>query len=112
MIELGTGWDKVDDPRDIVTWPLTPGERYELEGNYHFSAKDMIEHQDNVYAEAKKPDRKYEVAVQGDSGQQEFMNQLNRKQGALLADKFEDSDDDEVKKRKGKGKRRGRKSKY
>ena len=112
MIELGTGWDKVDDPRNIVTWPLTPGERYELEGNYRFSAKDMIDHQDNVYAEAKKPDRKYEVAVQGDSGQQEFMNQLNRKQGALLADKFEDSDDDEVKKRKGKGKRRGRKSKY
>ena len=42
MIELGTGWDKVDDPRDIVTWPLTPGERYELEGNYRFSAKDMM----------------------------------------------------------------------
>ena len=37
---------------------------------------------------------------------------MNRKQGALLADKFEDSDDDEVKKRKVKGKARGRKSKY
>ena len=75
MIELGTGWDKVDDPRNLVTWPLAPGEREELEGNYRFTARDMIgEHHDNVYAEAKLPERKYEVAVQGDLGQKEFMN--------------------------------------
>ncbi len=111
MIELGTGWDKEDDPRRVITWPLTPSKIAEYDGEYHFTKEDMIGgFEDNVYAEAKVKDPVYEVAVQGDQGEQDFMRQLHRKQGDLLAGTIEEAD--ELKKRKNKGKRRGRKNKY
>ena len=66
--------------------------------------------EDNVYAEAKVPEPVYEVAVQGDQGQQDFIRQMHRKQGDLLAGQMDE--DDELMNRKTKGKRRGRKNKY
>lgn len=111
MIELGTGWDKEDDPRRVITWPLSPSKIAEYDGEYHFTKADMIGgFEDNVYAEAKKKDPVYEVAVQGDQGQQDFMRQLHRKQGDLLAGQIDEGD--ELMTRKQKGKRRGRKNKY
>ena len=80
MIELGTGWDQEDDPRECITWPLTPSKREIYSGEYHFTKDDMIGgFEDNVYAEAKIKDPVYEVAVQGDQPQQDFMKQLHRK---------------------------------
>ena len=67
MIELGTGWDKEDDPRVCITWPLTPSKKAEYDGDYKFTKNDMIGgFDDNVYAECKVKDPVYEVAVQGD----------------------------------------------
>ena len=64
MIELGTGWDKEDDPRRIITWPLSPSKIAEYDGEYHFTKADMIGgFEDNCYFEAKKKDPVYEVAV-------------------------------------------------
>ena len=66
MIELGTGWDKEDDPRVCITWPLTPSKKAEYDGDYKFTKNDMIGgFDDNVYAECKVKEI-YEVAVQGD----------------------------------------------
>lgn len=80
MIELGTGWDKEDDPRLCITWPLSPRHKEEYDGDYKFTKDDMIGgFEDNVYAEAKVKDPVNEVAVQGDQGQQDFMRQLHRK---------------------------------
>jgi hypothetical protein len=109
-VELSTGWEKVQDPRKIVTWPLTPEHLKEYDPNYKFTKDDMFGcHEDNVYAEAKVKPEAHPVAVQGDQGQQDFMHQLRRKQGDLLA--AADSDDELNTRKKG-GKRRGRKNKY
>ena len=113
MIELGTGWDKEIDPRQVITWPLSPNKKAEYDGEYHFTIDDRIGgFEDNVYADCKIPDPVYEVAVQGDQPQQDFMRQLHRKQGDLLASAI--SEEDELATRKGgnRGKRRGRKNKY
>jgi hypothetical protein len=70
MIELGTGWDKEDDPRKCNTWPLSPSGYAEYDGDYAFTKDDMIGgFEDNVYAEAKKKDPVYDAAVQGDQPQ-------------------------------------------
>jgi len=67
MIELGTGWDKEDDPRRNITWPLSPDKIAEYDGEYKFTKEDMIGgFEDNVYAEARVKDPVFEVAVQGD----------------------------------------------
>lgn len=67
MMELGTGWDKENDPRRCITWPLTPTKIAEYDGEYKFTKDDMIGgFEDNVYAEAKKVDPKFDAAVQGD----------------------------------------------
>ena len=109
-IELSTGWDKVDDPRQLLTWPLTPEHMKEYDGDYKFSKDDMFgAHEDNVYADVKVKPPVIEIAVQGDQGQQDFMKQLHRKQGDLLAPV---EDDDELMNRRKVGKRRGRKNKY
>ncbi len=70
MIELGTGWDKENDPRACNTWPLSPSKQAEYDGEYHFTKDDMMGgFEDNVYAEAKKKDPVYDAAVQGDQPQ-------------------------------------------
>jgi len=70
MIEFGTGWDKEDDPRRCITWPLSPNTIKEYDGEYKFTREDMIGgFEDNVYAEAKVKPPIYEVAVQGDQGE-------------------------------------------
>jgi len=109
-IELSTGWDKVQDPRKIVTWPLTPDRIKEYDEDYKFTKDDMFgNHDDNVYAEAKQKPEVISEAVQGDQGQQDFMRQLQRKHGDLLAG---GESEDELNTRKKQGKRRGRKNKY
>ena len=66
MIELGTGWDKEEDPRRCITWPLSPMKIAEYDGEYRFTRDDMIGGEDNCYAEAVQKDPGNEVAVQGD----------------------------------------------
>jgi len=66
--------------------------------------------EDNVYADAKAKPPVNSSGVQGDQGQQDFMLQLHRKQGDLLASAL--PEEDELMARKGKGKRRGRPNKY
>lgn len=64
MIELGTGWEKEEDPRLCITWPLSPSKRDEYDGEYKFTKDDMIGgFEDNVYADVKIKDPVYEVAV-------------------------------------------------
>lgn len=111
MIDFGTGWDKEEDPRRTVTIPMSPTllmEKYN--GEYKFTVDDMFgDMGDNCYAEAMVRNRQDE-AVQGDQGQQEFNNALQRKQAEFLDPTEED---DELFNRKQKsGKRRGRKNKY
>ena len=68
MIELGTGWDKEEDPRRTITIPMSPTlllEKYN--GEYHFDLNDMYGGQDdNCYAEAIVPPVGVDTAVQGD----------------------------------------------
>lgn len=67
MIEFGTGWEKEDDPRQNITWPLSPAKIAEYDGDYKFTKEDMIGgFEDNVYAEAKVPEKRHDMAVQGD----------------------------------------------
>ena len=67
MIDLGTGWDKEDDPRLCHTWPLSPSKAAEFDGDYKFTQADMIGgFEDNVYADVKVKDPVYDIAVQGD----------------------------------------------
>ena len=65
MIELGTGWDKEEDPRKIITIPMSPTlliEQYN--GEYHFGIADMFGGQDdNCYADAKIKDPGIDTAV-------------------------------------------------
>jgi len=69
-VELSTGWEKVQDPRKIVTWPMTPEHLKEYDPDYKFTKDDMFgAHEDNVYAEAKVKPEVHVVAVQGDQGQ-------------------------------------------
>lgn len=68
----------------------------------------MIGNFDNVYADAASKIEGVESGVQGDMGQNEFENALNRNRGDVLQP-IEETD--ELAHRK-KGKRRGRKNKY
>jgi len=111
MIELGTGWPKEEDPRKIITWPMTPEHLADYDGKeFKFGKEDMYYQQDdNVYAEAAVKKEATDEGVQGDMGAQEFFDAQRRKQGDLLTPM---DDDEEIRKRKNKGKRRGRKNKY
>ena len=52
-IEFSTGWEKVDDPRVLLTWPLSP-ERANEYGDVKFTKDDMFGmYEDNVYADVK-----------------------------------------------------------
>jgi len=68
MIELGTGWDKEEDPRRTITIPMSPTlllEKYN--GEYHFGLNDMYgELNDNCYAEAIEKPTGIDEAIQGD----------------------------------------------
>lgn len=113
MIELGTGWDKEEDPRKIITIPMSPNlllDKYDRD--FHFTKEDAYGvFDDNCYAEAKVRDPGVATGVQGDQEQQDFNQALQRKQAEFL--NRVDSDEDEVANRKHKsGKRRGRKNKY
>lgn len=65
---------------------------------------------DNCYADVKVKDPVHEMGVQGDQPEQDFIRQLNRKTGDLLASTIQE--EDELLQRKAKGKRRGRINKY
>ena len=94
MIELGTGWDKEEDPRKIITIPMSPTlilEKYN--GEYHFGLNDMYgELNDNCYAEAVSKPPGIDEAIQGDQGQQDFNQALLRKQAEFL-DPMESEDE-------------------
>ena len=63
MIELGTGWDKENDPRRVITWPLSPDKIVEYDGDYKFTRDDMIGGEDNCYFEARDKNLGHEVAI-------------------------------------------------
>jgi hypothetical protein len=56
-IEFYTGWEKTDDPRKVLTWPLTPEHLKEYDADFKFTKEDMFGMQeDNVYFDvAVKP---------------------------------------------------------
>jgi hypothetical protein len=65
MVDLGTGWDKEDDPRKIVTIPMSPTllmDKYNKD--FHFTRDDAYgDLNDNCYAEAAYRDPGVEQAV-------------------------------------------------
>jgi len=55
MINLPTGWPQEDDPREIITVPLSPAQAEQYDGEYKFTKEDAYNlYDDNVYAEAKE----------------------------------------------------------
>jgi hypothetical protein len=52
MINLSTGWPKEEDPREIVTWPLTPSQKAEYDYEIKFTKDDAYGKQDNCYFES------------------------------------------------------------
>ena len=65
--EFSTGWDKINDPRQLHTWPLTPETAKDYDGEYKFTRDDMFGlYEDNVYADVKQKPIANEIAVQGD----------------------------------------------
>jgi hypothetical protein len=112
MMDLGTGWALEDDPRMVVTWPISPMliEDYEDMGDIKFSKEDAYGVQgNNVYADAKSKFMGMDFGTQNDEGFLEFQDALNRKHGGLI---FEELGDLEERRMKRKKRRRGRKNKY
>jgi hypothetical protein len=102
--EFNTGWDDVDDPRLVESFPVTPDKYREFDG---FDPRDYQQTFDNVYAdEAKKKPTYSEMGMQ--THPSEIMGALHRKGGDLLQPEL---DKDDYSKRKSK-KKRGRKNKY
>lgn len=58
MIELGTGWDKEEDPRELITIPMSPTLLLTwYNRNFTFGANDYFGSQDNnCYAEGVTKD--------------------------------------------------------
>jgi len=91
MINLPTGWHQEDDPREIITVPLSPAQAEQYDGDYKFTKEDAYNlYDDNVYAEAKEQRKFMDGAVGADQGQREFIEALQRKTG----DVFTSLDDD------------------
>lgn len=109
MMDLSTGWPKEEDPREIVTWPLTPSKRAEYDTDIKFTKDDAYGKHDNCYFESVTKHPGKDKALQGDPSNAEFQDALNRKHGDLMTAQ-EDPVDDQ--RRLGKNKRRGRKNKY
>jgi hypothetical protein len=67
MIELGTGWDKEEDPRKVKTWPISPGTYAEYDYDIKFGPEDAYGMPDNVYADGVTKPKGKEKAMQGDA---------------------------------------------
>ncbi len=111
MMDLGTGWNLEDDPRMIVTWPISPYLREEYaEMDLKFTKYDAYGAQgNNVYADAKSKYMGMDFGTQDDQGYNEFQDALTRKHGGLMSHPEGDIEERRLKRN---NKRRGRKNKY
>jgi hypothetical protein len=84
---LNTGWDQVDDPRKVKTWPISRSalDAIEAAGIKKFSIEDSMALQDNVYHDSIAKAKGRDKNIQGDAARQEFQFALNRKHGDLMA---------------------------
>jgi hypothetical protein len=90
MYDLATGWEFEDDPRLIITWPISPLLRDEYlndpEMDLKFTKDDAYGAQgNNVYADVKSKYMGMDFGTQDDAGYLEFQDALNRKAGGLLS---------------------------
>lgn len=111
MLELATGWQLEDDPRMVITWPISPMMRDDYaEMDLKFTKDDAYGAQgNNVYADAKSKYMGMDFGTQDDAGYTEFQDALNRKAGGLMS---QQEGDLEERRMKAKNRRRGRKNKY
>ncbi len=75
MLDLGTGWALEDDPRLVITWPISPmlREDYLEMGEIKFTKEDKYgAFANNVYADAKSKFMGMEHGTQHDPGFLEF----------------------------------------
>lgn len=78
MIELPTGWPMEEDPRKIVTWPMTPEGYKELSEEMTHRPKFTPE---DAYGETIE---KKGEGTQADFNNVDFNAALNRKKGNML----------------------------
>ena len=111
MMDLGTGWQLEDDPRLVITWPISPMMRDDYaEMDLKFTKEDAYGAQgNNVYADAKSKYMGMDFGTQDDAGFLEFQDALNRKHGGLMSQMEGDLEERRVKRN---NRRRGRKNKY
>ena len=75
MLDLGTGWALEDDPRLVITWPISPmlREDYLEMGEIKFTKEDKYgAFANNVYADVKSKFMGMEHGTQHDPGFLEF----------------------------------------
>lgn len=75
MLDLGTGWNLEDDPRMVITWPVSPmlREDYAEMGEIVFTKDDAYGAQgNNVYADVKSKFMGMDFGTQDDAGFLEF----------------------------------------
>jgi hypothetical protein len=75
MLDLGTGWNLEDDPRMVITWPVSPmlKEDYAEMGDIIFTKEDAYGLQgNNVYADVKSKFMGTDFGTQDDAGFLEF----------------------------------------
>lgn len=75
MLDLGTGWHLEDDPRLVITWPVSPmlKDDFAEMGDFKFTKDDAYGLQgNNVYADAKSKFMGMDFGIQEDAGFLEF----------------------------------------
>jgi hypothetical protein len=88
MMDFGTGWNLEDDPRMVITWPVSPMliEEFGELGEIVFSKDDAYGNQaNNVYADVRTKFMGMDFGTQDDAGYLEFQDALNRKHGGLVS---------------------------
>lgn len=86
MHDLATGWILEDDPRLIVTWPVSPMMAQDYDDlEIKFTKEDAYgAFANNVYADAKSKFMGMDFGTQDDAGFMEFQDALNRKAGGIF----------------------------
>jgi hypothetical protein len=89
MMDGFTGMALVDDPRLVVTWPVSPSLREEFQNMEEPIVFDKRHAYgafgNNVYADAKSKYMGMDFGTQDDAGFIEFQDALNRKHGGLFS---------------------------
>lgn len=88
MMDFGTGWNLEDDPRMVITWPVSPMliEEFGELGEIVFTKDDAYGNQaNNVYADVRTKFMGMDFGTQDDAGYLEFQDALNRKHGGLVS---------------------------